>query len=124
MEVLLFLIGPPVEVQGLERLDTCTCCNCTQFISWKDLRGDFVISRYDVRFSHPVNGPIKNITTSDTRVEVPIDLLEIGVEYSVVVVAFDYANRKGDVSNSPFKFTLDGELDCSLTLFFSPILLI
>ena len=69
-----------------------------------------MISRYEVRFSDPMNETIKIITTIDARVQVPINLLETDVNYTVVVVAFDYADRKGATSK-PLLFIL-GELDC------------
>ena len=106
-----FLKDTPGEVQGLE-FDRCTLS-----INWNDLSGDFMISRYEARFSQ-VDGMTLIVNTTCPRVEVPINLRDRGVEYSVVVVAFDYADREGDVSNSPFNFTLDRELNYFLISFF------
>ena len=110
IRVLSFFVDPPGEVQGL-KFDLFNL-----YINWNDLRGDFVISRYEAWFI-PENGLPEIMNTTDARVKVPIGLLETGVEYSVVVVAFDYADREGNVSNS-LLFTLDGELNYFLISFF------
>ena len=113
IKVLSFFADRPGEVQGL-KFDPSNL-----YVNWNDLRGDFVISRYEVQFI-PVNGSSLIMNTTDARVKIPIDILEIGVNYTVVVVAFDYADRDGDVSK-PLVFILDGELDCFQSCFFPPL---